>query len=282
MANWGSGVRKIAEGQFTQTIYTLIKDRKYNEAIAHLNVELQNSPENRAALSLLGYCCYYSGQFEQATQMYEQLVKQFPENQEYKLYYAQSLYKAGQFPEASKAASKVEGHSKAVTTLLAHGIRLASCKPCKALDTSLGLQYRPAAHSLAHQRLLVHHMRNATRCITGCRRQLDRCPAEDPDTMVNIGCVMYKEGQFEVARQKFIDSMSVIGYQAELQYNIALCHYKVKQGQARPWGSGTGSDLNRGAARPWGRGSREAVERSRPGGQAGQAAWAVGAAAWAE
>ncbi|GFH28395.1 flagellar associated protein, partial [Haematococcus lacustris] len=51
--------------------------------------------------------------------------------------------------------------------------------------------------------------------------------------MVNIGCVMYKEGQFEVARQKFIDSMSVIGYQAELQYNIALCYYKVKQyGQA--------------------------------------------------
>ncbi|KAJ9534365.1 hypothetical protein QJQ45_016062, partial [Haematococcus lacustris] len=196
MANWGSGVRKIAEGQFTQTIYTLIKDRKYNEAIAHLNVELQNSPENRAALSLLGYCCYYSGQFEQATQMYEQLVKQFPENQEYKLYYAQSLYKAGQFPEASKAASKVEGHSKAVTTLL-------------------------VANAYEQDDLI------------GCRRQLDRCPAEDPDTMVNIGCVMYKEGQFEVARQKFIDSMSVIGYQAELQYNIALCYYKVKQyGQA--------------------------------------------------
>jgi hypothetical protein len=38
---------------------------------------------------------------------------------------------------------------------------------------------------------------------------------------------MYKEGQYEVARQRFMDAMGVIGYQAELQYNIALCYYKV-------------------------------------------------------
>ena len=30
---------------------------------------LQSSPENRAALSLMGYCSYYSGQFELAFQM---------------------------------------------------------------------------------------------------------------------------------------------------------------------------------------------------------------------
>lgn len=38
---------------------------------------------------------------------YEQLVTLFPGNEDYKLYYAQSLYKAGMYVEASKAAIKV-------------------------------------------------------------------------------------------------------------------------------------------------------------------------------
>ena len=41
MALFGNQQRKIGEGQFTQTLYTLIKEQKYNEAIAHLNIELQ-------------------------------------------------------------------------------------------------------------------------------------------------------------------------------------------------------------------------------------------------
>mmetsp|Transcript_13709 Transcript_13709/g.29452 ORF Transcript_13709/g.29452 Transcript_13709/m.29452 type:complete len:648 (+) Transcript_13709:217-2160(+) len=184
--------RRIAEGQFTQTVYSLIKDQKYAEAIAHLTIEHQNSPDNRAALSLLGYCYYYSGQFDPAAQMYEQLVKLYPDNEDYKLYYAQSLYKAGLYVEASKAAVKVEGHNKAVTTLL-------------------------VASSYEQDDLV------------GCRRQLDKCSADDPDTLVNMGCVMFKEGQYEAARQKFNDAISIIGYQPELQYNIALCFYKTKQ-----------------------------------------------------
>ena len=35
--------RRLVEGQFTQTIYTLINEHKYNEAIAHLQGELQVS-----------------------------------------------------------------------------------------------------------------------------------------------------------------------------------------------------------------------------------------------
>jgi hypothetical protein len=38
---FGGAQRRIPEGQFTQTIYTLIKEHKLNEAIAHLTVELQ-------------------------------------------------------------------------------------------------------------------------------------------------------------------------------------------------------------------------------------------------
>lgn len=33
--------RKMIEGQFTQTIYGLIRDQKFGEAIAHLTIELQ-------------------------------------------------------------------------------------------------------------------------------------------------------------------------------------------------------------------------------------------------
>jgi hypothetical protein len=41
MALLGGGQRTIPEGSFTQTIYSLIKDSRHNEAIGHLVVELQ-------------------------------------------------------------------------------------------------------------------------------------------------------------------------------------------------------------------------------------------------
>ena len=96
------------------------------------------------------------------------------------------------YVEASKAAVKVEGHQKAVTTLL-------------------------VANSYEQEDLAA------------CRRQLDKCLPEDPDTMVNAGCILFKEGKFEAARQKFNDAVGALGYQPELLYNIALCFYKTKQ-----------------------------------------------------
>jgi len=41
--------------------------------------------------------------------------------------------------------------------------------------------------------------------------------------------VLLKEGHFEKARQKFMDAQQVLGYQADLAYNIALCYYRMKQ-----------------------------------------------------
>lgn len=192
MAYFQQPARPIAEGLYTQTIYTLIKDQKFGEAITHLQYQIQNIPESRAALSLLGYCYYYTGQYELASQMYEQLVTLYPNNEDYKLYYSQSLYKAGMYPEAAKAVVKVEGHQKAVTTLLV---------ACSYEQDDL----------------------------PGCRRQLDKCVPEDPDTMVNTGCILFKELKHEAARQKFNDAVQALGYQPELLYNIALCYYKTKQ-----------------------------------------------------
>ncbi|CAM9723605.1 unnamed protein product, partial [Ectocarpus sp. 12 AP-2014] len=65
-------------------------------------------PRSRAALSLLSYCYYQMQDYKAATTMYEQLVKICPSVEEYKVYLAQSLYKAGMYPEATRAAVRVD------------------------------------------------------------------------------------------------------------------------------------------------------------------------------
>ena len=52
---------------------------------------------------------------------------------------------------------------------------------------------------------------------------------EDPDVIVNEGCILYKEGKYEEALQNFNNALNSIGYNCELTYNIALCHYKMNQ-----------------------------------------------------
>ena len=60
-----------------------------------LNAKLMEFPNSRAAASLLAYCYYYVSDYQNALQMYERLTKMCPEVEEYKMYYAQSLFKAG-------------------------------------------------------------------------------------------------------------------------------------------------------------------------------------------
>ncbi|RHY53252.1 hypothetical protein DYB38_011170, partial [Aphanomyces astaci] len=80
-------------GSYTSTVYGHIRDQKYDEAVRILQIELQNHPCSRAALSLLGYCFYHMQSFHNAVSMYEQLCKLFPDIEDYHLYYAQALYK---------------------------------------------------------------------------------------------------------------------------------------------------------------------------------------------
>lgn len=87
-------IKQIPEGQRTKTIYNLIKDQKYQEAIQYLNYELQFCPKSRA-MSLLAYCHYMSQDFSNSAKVYEQLVRLNPEVDEYKIYLAQSYYRDG-------------------------------------------------------------------------------------------------------------------------------------------------------------------------------------------
>ena len=49
----------IKDGEYTSTIYGLIKEQRFNEAITILTFIYDTNPSSRAALSLLAYCHYY-------------------------------------------------------------------------------------------------------------------------------------------------------------------------------------------------------------------------------
>mmetsp|Transcript_28198 Transcript_28198/g.47253 ORF Transcript_28198/g.47253 Transcript_28198/m.47253 type:complete len:668 (-) Transcript_28198:51-2054(-) len=188
----GGNQGKVSDGHYTSTIYTMIKDGKFVEVIKILERELQSFPRSRAALSLLGYCYYYVSQFAMSANMYEILSDICPTVEEYKIYYAQALYKAAMYPEATKVALAVQGYATRMTKLQA----AISYENDDTMD---------------------------------CKALLERCPPEDPDIVVNTGCVLYKEGKFDEARTKFMDAMGALGNQSELMYNIALCYYQTKQ-----------------------------------------------------
>ncbi|KAK6032206.1 hypothetical protein OSTOST_01619 [Ostertagia ostertagi] len=63
--NYRSSILKISfapskTANSHSTIYGMIKEGKYNEVIRILQYEVQRTPLNRAALSLLGYCYYFT------------------------------------------------------------------------------------------------------------------------------------------------------------------------------------------------------------------------------
>lgn len=95
---------QLREGEFTATLYGAIKEQKYKEAINVLNQQLLTHPGNRAALSLLGYCFYQLQEFVNASDCYEQLTQTYPDVEEYKLLFAQSLYKADLYQAAMKVS----------------------------------------------------------------------------------------------------------------------------------------------------------------------------------
>ncbi|KAK9814353.1 hypothetical protein WJX72_004394 [[Myrmecia] bisecta] len=184
--------QRIPDGKFTQTIYGFIRDGKFPDAIQALQYELQNHPTSRAALSLLGFCHYHSNNFEAASQMYQQLTQHFPGAEDYRIHYAQCLYKAGLHADASKVALGFEGNKQKVTHL------------------QIAIKYDQGD-------------------IPGCRQLLDQQRSDDPDTIINSACLLYKEGSFDEARQRFGDALNIGGYQPEFAYSIALCYYQTKQ-----------------------------------------------------
>lgn len=185
---------QIKDGEYTATIYKLIKEGRYGEAVQILSIELQKQYRSRAGLSLLGYCYYQMQDFVNAADCYEQLMQINPEVEEYKLYYAQSLYKACMYPEAMKATFLMDSPTY----------------QSKVLKLQASIKY-------------------GEEDLSGAKSLVEQIPSEDPDSEINLGCLLYKEGQYEEACKKFLTAMQVIGYKQDLSYSIALCYYSMKQ-----------------------------------------------------
>uniref|UniRef100_A0A3Q2CFI5 Tetratricopeptide repeat protein 30 n=1 Tax=Cyprinodon variegatus TaxID=28743 RepID=A0A3Q2CFI5_CYPVA len=162
--------------------------------------------QSRAALSLLGFCYYHIQDFSSAAECYEQLTQLHPEVEEYKLYYAQSLYKAGAYPEATKASFVLDNPSSQSKM-----VKLQAC-----------IKYCEEDYSAAKLRLTLHLSLSLSQSL------LEQLPKEDPDYVYNMGCLLYQDGKYEEACKKFITATQLLGFVPALSYNIALTHYSMK------------------------------------------------------
>nr|CCA19244.1 hypothetical protein ALNC14_053870 [Albugo laibachii Nc14] len=184
----------LESDSYTVKVYSLIRDQMYADAVEILQVELETHPHSRAALSLQGFCLYHMQDFSRAVYMYHQLCRSYPDVREYHMYLAQAMYKDGQYEAASRKASQLDDERFASRINLLHAAVYYEQDDLKA-----------------------------TRSI------LERCVAQDPTTLVFEGAIAYKEGDFQHARNKFSDAIQVLGYHADLAYNVALCLFKQQQ-----------------------------------------------------
>lgn len=184
----------LAPGQYTSTIYGAIKEGRYYDAIEILQIELQNFPRSRAALSLLGFCHFHVGDFASAVESYEVLCNVCPDVDEYKIYYAQALCKAGMYADSMKMAVRVDTEQHRQRVLMLQAI-------AKYEQDDLG----------------------------ACKSLLNQCFQEDPDVAINKAALAFKEGNFAASRTQYTDALNTLGFSPDLAYNIALCYYKEKQ-----------------------------------------------------
>eukprot|EP00727_Mastigamoeba_balamuthi_P001461 m51a1_g11311 putative tetratricopeptide repeat protein 30a-like (630) ;mRNA; f:91431-94054 len=187
-------LQRVAEGQYTTVVYTMISEQKYAEVRPILEDQLRRFPTSRAALSLLGYVTYQQQDFATSAKQYESLVREYPMVTEYKLNLAQSLMRAGLYNEALRACLTIDDPSYA------------------ARVTKLQATIRYEQEDLA-----------------GTRSILDGAQQDDPEIVVAQACLQFKEGKYEQASHLFTDASASLGTMPYLSYNIALCHYRMGQ-----------------------------------------------------
>eukprot|EP00039_Didymoeca_costata_P001058 m.49308 g.49308 ORF g.49308 m.49308 type:complete len:656 (+) comp10609_c0_seq3:202-2169(+) len=184
----------IPEGQVTSSIYSMIKEKQYQDAILLLEEYRQSFTKSRAVLSLLGYCYYAHGVFASASECYAELTKLYPEVDLYQLYHAQALYKSCQYDEAMDVVRLIDSPELAPS----------------AVKLKAAIKYGQEDFAAS-------------------RGFLEECQQTDFDTMNNEACVLFAEGETKKALDKFFELFQINGFKADVVYNIALCHYSLKQ-----------------------------------------------------
>lgn len=184
----------MKEGEVTATIYGLIRDQRYSETAELLKAIVETYGKSLPALSLLGYCYYQLQDFSNAADCYEALTIIDPDVENYRLYYAQTLYKTGCHDDAMKVLCQID----------------TSSQPQKISR-------------------LKAYIRFSQNDLTGAKQMIDEDFQDDSDNLANMGCLLFKEGQYEAALKKFLQAQRLGGDIPLLAYNIALCYYMMKQ-----------------------------------------------------
>jgi len=183
----------MREGQFTQNIYSLIRDAQFKEASDILKSQLLTQPNSRAGLSLLAYCDFNIQEFLSASESYQKLCGIYPNVTEYRFQYAVCLYKAGSYDQALIASFNVDDE--------------AYVNKVRQLQAAI----RYTLDDLTASNNLLQEINKP----------------EDPTVITNQACVMYKEGNYKDALDKFKTVYNMSGYKANLAYNMALCYFRM-------------------------------------------------------
>jgi len=178
----------------TRTIYTLIGDENYLEAIRLLEYQKSTFKECTAIFSLIAYCAWQMEDYQRATQEYAKLVELNPKKDSYKLHYAHCLYKTEQYDKALSATSGVQ-------------------------DPSLKDQVI----------ILQSAIRYAQEDIQSAKSGLATSDQESIDVMMDNATILYKEDRFEQALETYMEIKRVHGFLPEVAYCIALCYYRLNR-----------------------------------------------------
>lgn len=179
-------MNQIKDGQFTLTIYGYLRMKKYSEVIDMLFHQRFMNPTSRAALSLLAYCYFQTHDFVRASDCYEQLTHLCPNNSTYRLQFAHCLHRAG----LNDAAMKIVNSMASTDT----GSNLGDEDPQRNQIRVLKLK--------------------AAICfdngdISGASTLVRQCSDEDPDIIINTGCLLYQENKYKEACARFLQALSV-------------------------------------------------------------------------
>jgi len=181
-------------GGFTRKVYTLIRDHRYTETIEFLEDKLISYPTSRAALSLLGFCHFQLQEFGPAAEAYERIVEFYPELEQYKLHYAQCLFKSGLTADATKVLTGVKSEKCAQQVLkLKAAIRFAEDD------------------------------------LSGAQQILAEVKQEDIQTQINAAVMMIRDEKYSQALEKLLQCQRRSSWDAHVVYNIALCYYRMHE-----------------------------------------------------
>jgi tetratricopeptide repeat protein 30 len=181
----------------TSQVYSCIREGHYANAIEILDSKLSHVPNSRPVLSLLAYCCYNNQEYARAAEFYEELVALCPDQEDYQVYYVQSLVMSGAHRDASRVAAVALSRTKSPQ----HTQRLRLL--CAQSQMELGL-------------------------LSASNNTLSKCADDDPATIIAMAAVDYTEGKYTSALEKYKIAKQMTGDVPMILYYIALCRCRLR------------------------------------------------------